>query len=319
VAGTSYAVLAPAEFWGGVFSEVGALGTVQFGNEGDLPAVLFHLLHTLPQALGLPVLAAAAGGIALALARRRPAHLLLLAVSLPYLAIIGTWASRFERYAIPLLPFLGLFAALALEALVRGRRRAGLLLAVGALLLAAPVAVRAGYYAVLIGRADSRQVAADWIERHLPTAILAMEPYSPPVRWRDVAGVVHRVTSPPLGNPPRPIAAALPRRPPPGAWAAGPRIAPLTTYDLGALRARGIQYVVLSSYVYQRHRAACAAFVAACRFYRQLEQEARLVWAIEPLPEARRLWVGDIYAPASSVLARSRPGPTIKIYRLAES
>lgn len=316
--GTPYALLAPGEFWGGVFGEVGAIQTVQFGNEGDLPAVLFHLLHTLPQALGVPLLAAAAGGMALTLRRRRPADILLLAVTLPYLAIIGTWASRFERYAVPLLPFLGLLAALALEALVRGRRGGGLLFAAAAVLAAAPVTVRAGYYAVLIGRADSREVAAGWIERHLPTAILAMEPYSPPVRWRDTAGLVHRVTSPPLGGPPLPIAAALPRRPPPGPWAAGPRIAPLTTYDLGALRARGIQYVVLSSYVYQRHRAACAVFAAACRFYGQLEQEATLVWAIEPVPEARRLWVGDIYAPASHVLARSRPGPNIRIYRLGK-
>ncbi len=255
-------------------------------------------------------------GIGLALVRRQPADLLLLAVSLPYLAIIGTWASRFERYAVPLLPFLGLFAARALEAWVRGRRRAGLLLVAAALLVAAPVTVRVGAYARLMGRADSREVAAEWIERHLPTAILAMEPYSPPVRWRDVAGTVHRVTSPPLGNPPQPIAAALPRRPPPGPWAAGPRIAPLAPYDLGALRARGIQYVVLSSYVSQRHRAACAAFAAACRFYDRLEREATLVWALEPLPEGRRLWVGDIYAPASHVLARSRPGPGIKIYRI---
>jgi hypothetical protein len=95
-------------------------------------------------------------------------------------------------------------------------------------------------------------------------------------------------------------------------------VVPLSAYDLDALRGGGVDYVVLSSFVYRRHAESCHTFPAACRFYRELERSTPLLWAVRPAPEDQRLWVGDIYAPVSQVFARTRPGPTIRVYRLRD-
>jgi hypothetical protein len=311
--GTPFAALSPAEFLGGLFGEVRAIGTVQFGNEGDPPALAFHLLHSLPQAMGVPLLLCAGVGVAAAVARRSPAHLLLLAFPLPYLGVIATWDSRFERYAVPLLPFLSVLAAIGLLEVV-GRWRGGrpAALAVAAVLVAALPAARLGYYEVLLTRADSRELAGRWIEQNIPDgARVAMERYSPPVRWGDAS-----LGSRPMLGPPAGLAEHVPR-PRPGV-AMRLQVVPLSVYDLDALRGGGVDYVVLSSFVYKRHAESCGAFAAACRFYRELERSTPVLWAVRPAPEEQRLWVGDIYAPVSQVFARTRPGPTIRVYRLRD-
>jgi hypothetical protein len=313
LAGTPFAALAPREFARGVIGEVRAIGAAQFGNEAAPPALLFHLLHALPQAVGTPLLLAAGVGLAVWLRRPRPEHAVVLAFPLPYLAIIGTWGSRFERYAVPLLPFVCLLAAVGLAALTRRRgRRVVPILAAAAVLIASPVLARVLYYEMLLRRPDSREVAGQWIESNIPAgSSVAMERYSPPTPWGD-----HTLGSRPMLSPPQGLAERLPRM----ASAARPparlRILPLDAYDVGVLRHRGIDYVVLSSFVYQRHMESCDRFPQPCRFYADLARRARLVYALHPSPEGQRLWVGDIYAPVSQVFGRTRPGPSVKIYKL---
>jgi hypothetical protein len=311
--GTPFAAISPAEFFRGVFGEVRAIGTVQFGNEGDPPGLVFHLLHSLPQAMGVPLLVCAAGGAVAALARRSPAHLLILAFPLPYLGVIGAWDSRFERYAVPLLPFLSVLAAVGIVEVVgrwRRGRQAGLVVA--AVLVGILPAARLGYYELLLRRPDSRELAGEWIEKNIPDgARVAMERYSPPIRWGDAGLGARPMLGPPVG-----LADRVPRARPAAAMRLS--VVPLGAYDLAALRAGGVDYVVLSSFVYKRHAESCQTFAAACRFYRELERSAPLVWAVRPTPEDQRLWVGDIYAPVSHVFARTRPGPIIRVYRLRD-
>jgi hypothetical protein len=317
VAGTPFAVLSPREFSRGLFGELQAIGTPQFGNEADPPGLLFHLLHALPQAMGVPLLGAATLGLVVLLRRRAPLDLIVLAFPLPYLVIIGTWGSRFERYAEPVFPFACVLAALGLwELASRWPARRVVVVSALAALATLPVLGRVLYYEVLLWRPDSREVAAAWIEKNLPAdAQIAMEPYTPSVTWRDETGAVHRVTSPPLDGASG-VVRGLQRYRPTASRMTGPRVVPLVAYDLDALRARGVGYVVLSGFMYRRYLESCDRFPAACRFYRELDQAAKLVFVERPVPEAQRLWVGDIYAPVSAVFARTRPGPIIKVYQL---
>ena len=115
--GTPFALLTPGAFVRGVLDELREVHTVQFGNEADAPGFLFHLAYSLPEAMGWPVYLLALGGLAWALARRGAREVVLLAFAVPYLLVIVTWSSRFERYVLPLLPC---FALLAAVAVVRG-------------------------------------------------------------------------------------------------------------------------------------------------------------------------------------------------------
>jgi dolichyl-phosphate-mannose-protein mannosyltransferase len=332
LAGTPYAVLTPIAFVKGVWSELREVHTVQFGNEGDLPGFLFHLLHSFPEGMGIPLFLLALGGVGLALWRRRTQEIILLAFPLPYFLVIGNWSSRFERYTLPLLPFLALLAALCLVAVARAARswaeirltrpgvmgRPGVGLALVVALLVAPEVARIGLWHILLGRPDTRVLAGEWIEQQIPSgARVTMEPYSPAVRQSPAMARAQRAL---LGDS---VADQVIRdridrflASPAGRDERGYWLSRLGNYDLEWQIAQRTQYVVLSGFTYQRFQRACDRYPRQCRFYRDLGQRGTLVYAIEPSPGAETLWVGDIYSPLTRLTERTWPGPPIKIYRL---
>jgi hypothetical protein len=281
--------------------------------------------------MGLPLFVTALVGLGVALYRHGKAEIILLAFPLPYFLVIGTWSSRFERYTLPLLPFLALLAALGLATLAAAVRtrvarsgemarwaRPGLGLTLAALVLVAPEVLRIVHWHMLLARPDTRVVAGEWIEREIPNgARIAMEPYSPAVRLSPDMVRAQRAR---LGNS---VAAEISRRrfdeflasaaarDGQGYW-----LFRLNTYDLDQLVRERVEYVVLSGFTYQRYQRACGRYPEACRFYRQLEERGRLIYSIEPGTPGQALWVGDIYSPLTRLTERSRPGPPIKIYRL---
>jgi hypothetical protein len=329
--GTPYAALTPVAFVRGVLSELREVHTVQFGNESDLPGFLFHILHSFPEGMGVPLFLLAVGGIGVALWRRGAPEIILLAFPLPYFLFIGNWSSRFERYTLPLLPFLALLGALCLVTIARavragldgrvarlGGARPGLGLVLAAALLVAPEIVRVVQWHLLLGRPDTRVVAGDWIEREIPSgARIAMEPYSPAIR---LAPAMVRAERQRLGDD---VAAQVARQrfdrylaSPAGREERGYWLYRLNAYDLGGLLEQKVEYVVLSGFTYQRYQRACDRYPVHCRFYAELDQHGTLVYAIEPGAAAQTLWVGDIYSPLTRLSERTRPGPPIKVYRL---
>jgi hypothetical protein len=328
VVGTPFALLAPAEFVRGVLAEVGEVHSVQFGNEADLAAPLFHLLHSLPTALGVPLSLLAVVGLGLVLVRGGGLARAWLAFPIPYFAVITAWSSRFERYAVPVLPFAALLAALALPWLAEVLRkrvpvfrrvpRSSLVLVATVLVLLPQVAHLVAFHR-LLGYSDSREVAATWIERQVPSgARIALEPYGPSL---PVAGTVFAET-------PGTALLDLARSPAGGAGAVAPpavvapaarggyRIVRLNSYEPGWLARERVEYVVLSGFVYRRHLQVCDRHPAPCRLYQELERRAVRVLTVESGADDGPLWVGDIYAPLTRLSERVRPGPTIRIYRL---
>jgi hypothetical protein len=320
VLGTPFALLTPVAFVQGVLDELREVHTVQFGNEGDVPGYLFHLAYSLPEAMGWPVYLLAIAGLAWALTVRGAREAVVLAFALPYLLVIITWSSRFERYAIPLLPTLTLLAALAVVQGVgwlseRGALAPGpwpaVLVAGAAAVLVAPALGRVTAYHRLLAEPDTRALASGWVERHVPPETrIALEPYSlslPVARrqLREAPGSLVDLQQPPA-------AAATPEEP---GRQAGYWLVRLHTYDLDRLVTDRVQYVVLSGFVYQRHRRACDRHPTPCRFYAQLEARSQLVFSASPGVEGLLL-VGDIYSPLTRIRERQHPGPPIRIYQL---
>ena len=186
--GTPFALLTPAAFVRGVLAELREVHTVQFGNEADAPAYLFHLAYSLPEAMGWPLYLLALAGLGWALAVRGAREVVLLAFAVPYLLVIVTWSARFERYAIPLLPCLTLLAAVAVMRGVgwlSGRGRLAAALArhrAGDRSRAArrrPRSLRVAAYHRLLAEPDTRELGSAWVERHVPPGTrIALEPYS---------------------------------------------------------------------------------------------------------------------------------------------
>jgi hypothetical protein len=330
LAGTPYAVLTPVAFLRGVLSELREVHSVQFGNEADLPGYLFHLLHSLPEGMGVATFVLALAGVVLALASRTRAALILLAFPLPYFVVIGAWSSRFERYVLPLLPFLAVLAAHALVTAAVGLRarvrlpavwRPGFGVALAVCLVVAPELARVVRFHVLLSRPDTRVLAGEWIEREIPWgARIAMEPYSPAVRLSPAmiraerAGLTDSVGHTVVRNRFDRFLAS-----PEGQRERGYWLSRLNTYDLKRLLERDVEYVVLSGFTYQRYRRACGRYPEACRFYEDLERRGTLVYSVDAGVGREDLWVGDIYSPLTRLAQRTRPGPSIKIYQLPAS
>jgi hypothetical protein len=263
----------------------------------------------------------ALAGLAWALAVRGGREAVLFGFAVPYLLVIVTWSSRFERYAIPLLPSLTLLGAVALSQGVRWlstRTRLGrwpwpaVVLGTASALLLVPALGRAVAYHRLLAQPDTRVLGSSWVEREVPPgAKIALEPFSltlPVARrqLREAPESLERL------QPLRPVALAPTHRGrEDGYW-----LVRLDTYDLDQLLSDGVEYVALSSFVYQRYRQACDQYPAPCRFYAQLEAQSQLVYVVSPGVEGAALSVGDIYSPLTRIRARHHPGPTIRIYQL---
>ncbi len=155
----------------GYLSGLAFLGANAYSRGGDLPiGLIYHPTVTLPVGLGLGAYGMAVAGMALGLLRRERHDLALLAFSGAHLALTGFGHEVFFRYMLPLLPALALLAGGLLR---RARPPAALL----ALLLLAPGAYASIQTDVLLGRTDTRQLAAAWLDANVPAGSSIASPY----------------------------------------------------------------------------------------------------------------------------------------------
>ena len=90
-------------------------GTFAFVNTGS--GWVYHLLRSLPAAMGYVALAFGLIGTGLLIQRGGALALVLLSFALPYFGLVGAGKERFLRYMMPLLPVLVVSAVYALERL----------------------------------------------------------------------------------------------------------------------------------------------------------------------------------------------------------
>jgi hypothetical protein len=127
---------------------------------------LYHPTVSLPFGLGPGAYAMALGGLVLALVRRQPVDVALVAFVLVYGCLVGFSHEVFFRYVLPVLPALCLLAG-GLTRLVRPGPQAAVG-AAAALLLLAPGAAASISGDRLLGQTDTRGQAADWLLANAP-------------------------------------------------------------------------------------------------------------------------------------------------------
>jgi hypothetical protein len=282
----------------------------KFGQEQDTGPLYY--LDSLLWGLGYVAAACAAGGAVL-LARRDRVRLALLLIFPVALFLYLSLQSRFfGRWLLPVYPVLALLAGYAfVRALDWVRERAPRLQwpALGAglvLLLWQPLAADARSMAVL-GNADTRAVARQWLAEHYDRELrIIVEPAVPERYYWPVSD----------GRPKR-----LPRAQFVNEFIRDireTRIEYGRTLDPGVLdRYRAEGYCTVMTFDLIRGRAAAAGDEKALAYYDRLERESDLVYAISPYraDEDPPPFSFDLsysyYSPAYE-----RPGPEVRIYEL---
>ena len=253
-------------------------------------------------------------GVGYAAWRRQPADWIILTFLLVYLLLIGAGRSVFFRYADPVIPLLLLLGGRALATLVEltARRRARrLALAVAfVLIVAAPLAhdIR---YDLLIQQTDTRTLAFDWLAQHVPTGSRAAVPYmAGPAHDQamiDSGEHSHGATDPY-------VASFLDSR-----LETQYSIRELTRQDLqltslDSFRKEGIAYIAIG---YETPGTGCRA---DSPLERTLRAQAPPVASFAPTngcPDSVFDPIDTYYVPLAGYSGWVRPGPYIRIYRLA--
>ncbi len=302
VAVCPYSVLAWGEFRDGFLYEVRHM------RQGEYPAcavepsgLLFHF-RALGLGLGAPLTAVVAGGgVALAVARRGRADLLVLGALVAFGVSVVSTRVRYMRYDVVLLPFLALLVGGLLAALWDLAGRAGVkgtARALAGVLLAGPLIYSvgaAGCYVAAMARPDPRDQALEWLRTHArvgDSVALVWQPWfnAPPVDYVNGGDVLRR----------NPSFAGLIRSP----W-----VIQVVGYNAGKLQAERPDYLILGEielrdFVRAREPGALALLGAAKQEYelaaRFVRRPAGPAWMRNPPQD----WL--------------YPFPAIKILRLKE-
>ncbi len=286
----------------------------------------YHLHTSLFHGLGWPLLMAALIGCVWLSLRRRPADLVLLSGIVVYYGVAGSGKSIFVRYMVPLVPLLCVVAGAAVCRVMR--TLSGRWLVAAALALAVPTTIATWLHNRLLSRVDTRVLAAEWIQEHLPSGTrvaLAGTAYGHPrlrttdswkrERLQDLrrAGEWRRKLEAELS-----LADKLP----------GPR------YDILELRGANPQRLrsVWAEYSVEHLQEAGVRWVVTQEhpldfsnldpsFRADLRRFGNLVYEIEPFRDSGTEPSFDpidaFYVPLAGFSAVARPGPTIRIFRLA--
>ena len=295
VLGTPYSLLDFREFRAGFLSQL-SMGQSPWSGQA-LNSTAWQFLTGIAHGSGLADSVLALVGIALLLRFHRRGAALLLSFLLPYFVFMSAMALFFVRWVVPAMPFVALLAAYGLEEILRGVPRRGLrwvgsALVVLALLQPTVFSLRLDW---LLNQTDTRQEANRWAERSIPPGSkVAVEAFS----LLDQESLSFRAT--------------LQQRDIELDWRA-------TMHDLDYYRSNGFDYLAISSFMYDRAFEQPEKYADRVAFYRQLDREYPLVAEFsprndgEPAPYA----LDDLDTPFWYLFAYDRPGPTIKVYRIA--
>ncbi len=231
---------------------------------------------------------------------------ILIAFPLSYYLVMGSTQHYFARYALPLVPFIVLFAAdfiVVTYAWLAIKNRPVALVITTVLILGALTVplLDSIQHDVLLTQIDTRTLAKQWIEVNIPSgAKIAAD-------WP--------IHTPYLSSTSR-VSTTQPGKVYDINYVGGTG---LSDHTLDWYRQQGFEYLIASSFVYDIPLVFPKQDADRKAFYLLLQKQLPLIKefsggrdGVDP-----PFLFDEIYGPAISLWQRERPGPTLKIYQLA--
>lgn len=250
----------------------------------SLPAPLFYL-RAIEWGSGLLLALVMGVGFIWAIRRRTFGDILLIGFIIPYFILASISTVYFARYIIPLLPLLGLLAARFLDEILPKSRSTVWLTAVVAILLIQPVVWIEQYDSLLL-QTDTRTLARQWIETHIPSKTkIAAEWHSPAITGYDLTTV---------------------------------DFYGLSEKSIESYRQDGYEYLIVSSFIRDFSLHSAEEEKQKRVFYAELANSADLAMEFKPYSGSTEppFMIDQVLGPLTSLSEFERPGPTIQIYHL---
>jgi hypothetical protein len=225
----------------------------------------------------------------LALGWREPSTLIVASLPSVVYGVLGAEHMYFARLVLPVVPALVVLAAVLLDDLGRGwLARWPVAVPVVAALVAAPLLADAVRLDSVLNQTDTRTEAMLWADASLPPgARVAVD--APPL-------------GPPLSSERLDLLVA-------NGWV-------LDDLALDEYRARGVAFIVTSSYTAEAPQLEPERDAQRRAFYAALAASAPVVADFEPASTQLPFVYDQIYGPFNGLGALERPGPTIRVYAL---
>jgi 4-amino-4-deoxy-L-arabinose transferase-like glycosyltransferase len=293
-----------------------------FGDSGE-SAWRYHLGFSLYYGLGLPFLPVLVVSMARMVVRKDRIALLVSAGGVAYFAFMGVGRLAFSRYMVPVIPLLcvlvgTLTAWPKLREMTRNWAGRMVLVCILVLLLTLPL-YRVIRQDLLFARTDARVLARNWILANIPSGAIVARIGSPfefswlqlplsRASWEDAIRSTERDGSGQTGWRTAREMLATPNFPP------NPNYTVVDARRLSdVIRESGLPlYVAI-----QEHTLENFAHVHP-EDRRTLERDATLQWEIIPEQGATAVYEkhDGIFLPFARFEGVTRPGPTVRIYRL---
>lgn len=323
MAAAAFAVLNPyAILDGGFFLK--ELAEQSAANSGGLPW-LHHLTYSLAGALGWPMLVLALWGIFRVFLKKGARFQALGVFVIGYYAVLYRFGQPYDRYVLPLIPFIVILVA---DVLVGIKEKSRLLFWILIPFVVLPSMIKTVHWDRLMTERDVRTIAKEWVEAHIPDGSrLALEgtffmprlAFSPQQleekRSRGLegfqSGAKMRRLNALLSKPYQPSYALefLSNELENSGFLFAEPLAP---FDVEALKRKGVQYVFLIDALRPERDA----------FLKALQAKADRVVTFSPYRDSNDLKIHDSQAMTGGpflwkdIAARKRNGYPLSIYRI---
>ncbi len=181
-----YALLRFPSLLGAIRSWLRGLNRVTGNNQGEISSWIYYVTQSLNYGMGQPLAVFSLVAVGYALFRNRKKDFLLVVFPLVYYLIMGMFVRHFDRYILPVVPFLVIAAAMFLVEMTSKIFSSKVIGRVVTIVLALAIisfpAIRVIRYVSLMTQKGTGLQAKEWIEENIPLdKRIVYETYSPPL------------------------------------------------------------------------------------------------------------------------------------------
>jgi hypothetical protein len=284
----------------------GGEGNFWFWQIDTLPGWFFYL-KMMVFGLGILLTCAGLAGIVyyswLSISKKNHAGIIVLSFPILYFLIMGISRHYFLRYALPLIPFVTLFAGIFLVVIyewfsIKNRRLALIVVSTFYFLMIIFPFASSLRSDIILTKTDTRTVAKEWIENNIPAGSKIA------VDWP--------IHTPPLSTSTQAVPLSKNNYDVTNFFNG----TGLSDNPIGWYKENNFQYLIASSFIYDIPLANTLKSVQRQEFYHNLDSDLSLVKVFYPSDSAVEppFIFDEIYGPIVSLWQRDQPGPVIKIY-----